>query len=117
ASARLPMQVHTHQLPGRSVRSQGASSQNGERAHEDRLLDEALAATFPCSDPISSLSVDDVIPDDEEQASPSASTKDSDARSRPVWLWRRRENQRPTRRRCLGVLWRLGSESNRRTRL
>lgn len=82
------MEAHTHQLPGRSVRSQGASGQNGERAHEDRLLDEALAATFPCSDPISSLTVDDVTPGDEERQgevpSPSASTKDSEAPSRPV---------------------------------
>lgn len=84
------MEVHTHQLPRHSVRSQGVEGQNGERAHEDRLLDEALAATFPCSDPISSLTVDDVIPAEEEQGeeqvevpSPSASTKDSE-RSRPA---------------------------------
>jgi hypothetical protein len=28
------------------------------RSHEDAILDEALAATFPCSDPVSTLTVD-----------------------------------------------------------
>jgi hypothetical protein len=32
------------------------------RAHEEAILDEALAATFPCSDPVSSLSVDESTP-------------------------------------------------------
>ncbi len=32
---------------------------NRMRSHEEAMLDEALAATFPCSDPVSSLSVDE----------------------------------------------------------
>jgi hypothetical protein len=32
-------------------------------AHRDRLLDEALAATFPCSDPVATLTVDEPADD------------------------------------------------------
>lgn len=58
------MQVRSHepshphqQLPATET------DQIRQRRHEEALLDEALAATFPCSDPISTLSVDDGIHD------------------------------------------------------
>jgi hypothetical protein len=39
--------------------SSGEQQLARSRAREESLLDEALAATFPCSDPVSSLTVDD----------------------------------------------------------
>jgi hypothetical protein len=32
-----------------------ASEAHDSRAHRERLLDDALAASFPCSDPLSTL--------------------------------------------------------------
>lgn len=62
------MEAHNHQISSApSVPSPRIDEDaKRSRAHEERILDEALAATFPCSDPISSLSAEEVIPDEEE---------------------------------------------------
>jgi len=68
------MEAQNHQLSSASAPSIPSRRVDDDvkrlRAHEERILDEALAATFPCSDPISSLSVDDVFPDEDEEDAP-----------------------------------------------
>jgi hypothetical protein len=67
------MEAHTPELSAPPVRSRTIDDDLKRlRAHEESLLDDALAATFPCSDPVSSLSVDEV---GEGLASPSALEK------------------------------------------
>jgi hypothetical protein len=50
--------MHRHQPRTRGTRSAQntpAERSGDQHAHLERLLDEALAATFPASDPVSSL--------------------------------------------------------------
>ncbi len=53
------------QTQGRHLSTPSAPSRQVEndlkrmRSHEETILDDALAATFPCSDPVSSLCADE----------------------------------------------------------
>ncbi len=53
------METHRQESPA-PIRSQKTVDESERlRRHEEAMLDEALAATFPCSDPVSTLSVDE----------------------------------------------------------
>lgn len=54
------METHNRPITTPSTASRYVDNDlNRMRSHEEAILDEALAATFPCSDPVSSLSVDE----------------------------------------------------------
>jgi ABC-type phosphate transport system ATPase subunit len=60
------MSTQYDNLPAQSVSQPGqdASLRAAQAiAHRDRLLDEALAATFPCSDPVATLTIDEPADD------------------------------------------------------
>lgn len=57
-----------HKRQRSTKRARPARDRNGPRSadreeHLERLLDEALAATFPASDPVSTLTPEETLPD------------------------------------------------------
>lgn len=54
------METHEQSAPAPSLNPPTSEDLERLRAHEEAMLDEALAATFPCSDPVSSLCADGV---------------------------------------------------------
>jgi hypothetical protein len=59
--------------PARQKRGENGHDATSAAAHLDRLLDDALAASFPASDPVSTLAHDETQP---APSSPEAPARD-----------------------------------------
>lgn len=63
------MEPNTQRPSSEPKSSATADSTQRSRSHEERLLDQALADTFPCSDPVSTLTIDEAPEPTEPQRS------------------------------------------------
>ena len=53
------MEAHPQTSPSSTRSRESEEERRQVRKHAEALLDEALEATFPCSDPVSTLMVDE----------------------------------------------------------